>query len=84
MTDRNVTVVRRLNYDPYGRELATSSGTAFARFRFVGGYIDGTELYHFGQRFTSPGSGAGPNWTRTTIQTTCAKATAISMSGATP
>lgn len=47
------TVVRRQDFDPYGRTTSTS-GSAVAHPGFVGSVRDDAGLYHFGQRYYDP------------------------------
>lgn len=54
------TVAATYTYDSWGTGLSTTGTTGVATrntWRWAGGYLDGTGLYHFGQRFYQPASG---------------------------
>jgi RHS repeat-associated protein len=54
------TVAATYTYDAWGTGLTVTGTTGVATrnsHRWAGGYLDGTGLYHFGQRFYQPASG---------------------------
>jgi len=54
------TVAATYTYDAWGTGLSVTGTTGVATrnsYRYAGGYLDGTGLYHFGQRFYQPASG---------------------------
>ena len=54
LTDESGSVVRRYDYDPYGRDTSASSWTASTIFQFAGGPHDAQGLYRFGERYYDP------------------------------
>ena len=61
MTNEAGTVSYRMDYDPYGRDVANGSWSASTRFRFDLGPRDAQDLYRFGERYYDPQLG---RWTQ--------------------
>ena len=51
MTNEAGSVSYRMDYDPYGRDVANGSWSTSTRFRFAGGPRDAQDLYRFGERY---------------------------------
>ena len=56
LTDANGVVIGTYEYDPFGR-VTSADLDVFNPFRFAGYYLDGTGLYHTGERYYDPSLG---------------------------
>lgn len=61
LTDQTGTVTRRYDYDPYGRQSASTGSGPTIRLRYAGGELDDRGQIHFGARYYNPAIG---RWTQ--------------------